>query len=81
MENSGKWGLLLLQFQLHSLILGDDAEWAFLNHESHDLVKDIGGSHSGELGIGVICRRNLDNIRCDEVDTFETTNDCAEFSR
>jgi hypothetical protein len=68
-----------LQFQFHS-ILFCNAQWAFLDHESHDFIKNVGGCHGSELSVGIIRWSNLNNICCDEVDAFKATDYRAEFT-
>lgn len=68
-----------LQFQFHFIIFGD-AQGTFLDHESHDLVKNVGCSHGGEFGIGIVCRSHLHNISGYEVDTFEAADNSAELT-
>jgi hypothetical protein len=70
-----------LQFQFHFFIIFCNTQWAFLDHKSHDLVKNIGGSHGSELGVGIVCGSDLHNICGDEVDAFEAADDRAEFTR
>ena len=33
------------------------------------------------LGVRIICRSNFNNIRSDQIDTFETSDDGTKFSR
>lgn len=37
-------------------------------------------SHSCQLGVGVVCGSDLDDIGGDQVDTLETTDDGAELT-
>jgi hypothetical protein len=37
-------------------------------------------SHGGQLSIGIVGRRDFDNVGSDQVDTFETTDDSAELT-
>ena len=56
------------------------AQRTLLDHQSHDLVQRVGGSHGGELGVGVVSRSDLDDIGSDEVDAFEATDDRADLA-
>lgn len=37
-------------------------------------------SHGCVLGIGIICRRHLDNIRTDEIESVEATYNSAQLA-
>lgn len=42
-----------------NLVSNHTAEWSLFDHDAHDLVQDVGGSHCGELSVGVVCRLRL----------------------
>lgn len=58
-----------------------DSQRTLLDHDSHDLVKDVGRRHGSQLGITVVRGRDLDKIRRDEIDTLKTPDDGAQFAR
>lgn len=41
----------------------------------------VGCSHSGQLGVRIVRRRNFDNIGRDDVKTVEAAQDRAQFTR
>ena len=51
-----------------------------LNHKRHNLIKRIGSSHSSQLSISIIRRRNLNNIRSNKVDTLQATDDSPKLT-
>lgn len=48
-----------------------------LDHQRRDLKQRIRRRHRRVLGIRIICRRHLYDIRSDEIDTFESADDGA----
>ena len=69
--------LALFPFQFQSL----QAQRAPLDHQRHDLVQHVGGSHGGQLGVGVVGRGDLDDVSRDEVDALEAADDGAQLAR
>ncbi len=57
-----------------------DRQGPLLDHQRHNLIEDIRRRHCGQLGIGVIRRGNLDDVRRDEVDPLEPPDDGAQLS-
>ncbi len=56
------------------------AQGPLLDHQAHHFIESISRRHGRVLGIGVVCRRDLDDIGSDEVDTFQPTNNGSELS-
>ena len=54
---------------------------ALLRHNRHNLIKRIGSSHSRQLSISIIRGRDFDDIRRDEVQALEATDDGADLAR
>ena len=50
-----------------------------LHHQTHDFVQRIRRRHGRQLGIGIIRRRHLHDIRGDEIDSLEPSNDGPQF--
>ena len=68
--------------QLLPLILLDGrTQRPLLDHHRHDLEQDIGRRHRRVLGVGVVRRRHLDDVRGDEIDPVEAAQDGAELAR
>jgi hypothetical protein len=61
-------------------LLDHSAQRTFLDHQTHDFVQCICGSHGGVLSIRVVRRCYLHDVGCDEVDAFESTEDCTKFT-
>lgn len=57
------------------------AQGPLLDHQRHDLVQGVGGSHGGKLGIGVVCWSHFDNVGGDEVDALQAADDGAQLAR
>lgn len=80
-ETSSHPSIHTLQVNLHStLLLSSERHGTGLDHERHDFVENVSRSHRGQLCIGVICRRDFDDIGGGEVDTLETTDDRADLT-
>lgn len=52
-----------------------------LNHQRHNLKQHIRRRHRRQLGICIIRRRDLDQIRRHEIDPFQPTDDGPELPR
>jgi hypothetical protein len=57
------------------------AQGPLLDHQCHDLVQGVGGSHGGQLGVGVVCWSDFDDVGGDEVDALQATDDSAQLAR
>ena len=60
---------------------GAAAKRPLLYHQRHDLEQDVRGRNGGELGVGVVRGRHLDDIGRDEIEAFEPAHDGAELAR
>lgn len=67
---------LISRFPLHHCVQGPG-----LDHQRHNLEQRVRGSHGRKFRVGIVRRGNFDNVRSNEVDAFEATNDGAEFPR
>lgn len=50
---------------------------ARLDHKRHNLIQSISSRHRSQFGIGIVSRRNLDDIRSHEINALETANNSA----
>lgn len=66
---------------LSILALNHLTQRPLLDHKRHDLVQRIRRGHRRMLGIGIVRRRDLDDVGGDEVDAFEASDDGAQFAR
>jgi hypothetical protein len=57
------------------------AQGPLLDHQRHDLVQGVGGSHGGQLGVGVVCWSDFDDVGGDEVDALQAADDSAQLAR
>ena len=57
------------------------AQGPLLDHQRHDLVQGVGGSHGSQLGVGVVCWSDFDNVGGDEVDALQAADDGAQLAR
>lgn len=55
-STSCSWSDFAVNSQLRFTLLDHRAQRALLDHYTHNLIKGIGSSHSGVLGVGVVCR-------------------------
>ena len=65
---------------IHLLTLDHLTERTLLHHQAHNLIQRIRSSHGSVLSVGIICRRNLDDISSDDVDALQSTEDSAELA-
>lgn len=68
-STSCSWSDFAVNSQLRFTLLDHRAQRALLDHYTHNLIKGIGSSHSGVLGVGVVCRlvvpiSNLNSAQC-----------------
>ena len=54
---------------------------AFLNHQRHDLIKDVRSRHRCVFSICVVRRCDFNNVRRNEINAFEPTNNGPQLSR
>jgi len=66
-----------LSLELDGLLLAHIAQRALLDHQSHHLVQSVCGRHSGQFGVGVIGRRDFDNVGGDQIDSLQAADDGA----
>lgn len=73
-------GPLDILFESTLLISPRHGHRTSLHHQSHDFVKDIGGGHGRQLGVGVIRGSDFDNVCASKVDAFQPANDGADLT-
>ena len=56
-------------------------ERPLLHHNSHNLIQHIRRRHGRQLGIRIIRRRHLDQIRRHEINPLQPADNCAQLAR
>lgn len=65
-----------LLFRVHALV---HSQWPIKNHQAHHFIQGISSSHRRQLCIRIIGRCNLDDIRRDEVDALQPSDDSTKL--
>ena len=66
---------LMLILRFHHL-----TQRAFLYHQAHNFIKSVCSSHGSVLCVCIVGWSDLDDIRCNQIDTFETSNDGSQLT-
>lgn len=61
-------------------LLHSSTQRPLLHHHGHDFIQHIRRRHGRVLGVGIICRRHLHDVRRDEVDALEPAQDGAQLA-